>query len=162
MTDDTITRILVPVDFSPHTERAFCYATTLAHRLDAKVELLHVVDNPFVAGAWSVEVYSPNIDELLAELSADAGRRLAGLKETAAALGVTAETVVLRGRPWQSIVEHAAAGGFDLIVMATHGRTGLAHAVVGSVAERVVRNAQCPVLTIRSDAPRGAATAAAA
>jgi nucleotide-binding universal stress UspA family protein len=159
---DTITRILVPVDFSPHAERAFCYAITLAQRLGADVELLHVVDNPFVAGTWSAETYSPNIDELLTELMADAEHRLDGLKESAAAMGVTAETLVLRGRPWQSIVERAAAGGVNLIVMATHGRTGLAHAVVGSVAERVVRNAQCPVLTIRSDGATRATTPAAA
>jgi nucleotide-binding universal stress UspA family protein len=159
---DTITRILVPVDFSPHAERAFCYATTLAHRLGARLGLVHVVDNPFVAGTWSSEVYVPNIDQLLGQLIADAEERLAGLRESAAALGLTAETMVLRGRPWQAVVEHARAGGFDLIVMGTHGRTGLAHAVMGSVAEQVVRHAPCPVLTIRAEAaiPMGKPAAA--
>jgi glycine betaine transporter len=159
---ETITKILVPVDFSPHAEHAFCYATTLAHRIGAPIGLLHVVDNPFVAGAWSSEVYVPNIDQLLEQLITDAEERLAALKESAAALGLTATTTVLRGRPWQAIVEHARAGGFDLIVMGTHGRTGLAHAVMGSVAERVARHAHCPVLTIRGEAtvPMGKPAAA--
>lgn len=158
---DTITKILVPVDFSPHSERAFRYATTLAQRLGATIGLLHVVEDPFVTGAWSAEVFVPNVPELLNSLIGGAERQLAILKESAAALDVTAETVVITGRPAHTIVDHAREGGFDLIVMGTHGRTGLFHVVMGSVAERVVQKAHCPVLTMRAVEPAATKTAAA-
>jgi nucleotide-binding universal stress UspA family protein len=146
---NTITNILVPVDFSPHAEHAFTYATTLAERFGAKLALLYVVDDSFVTGGWSSEIYVSNVPELMENLIADADRRLATLKASAAALGLTAETAVIRGRPAPAIVEHAKNGGFDLIVMGTHGRTGVSHVVMGSVAERVLRKAPCPVLTVR-------------
>jgi nucleotide-binding universal stress UspA family protein len=147
---DTITKILVPVDFSPHAERAVHYATTLAHRLGARLELLHVVEDPFVAGAWTSDVFLPYDDDLLRNLTDGAERELAARKESARALGVTADTAVITGRPMYSILEYAREGGFDLIVMGTHGRTGLSHVFMGSVAERVVRQAPCPVLTMRA------------
>jgi nucleotide-binding universal stress UspA family protein len=160
---DTITKILVPVDFSPHAERAFRYAATLAHRLGAELALLHVVEDPFASGAWGAEAYVPNVPELLESLISGAERQLTTLKESAAAPGPTATTAVLTGSPSNAIVEHAKDGGFDLIVMGTHGRTGLAHAVMGSVAERVVRKAPCPVLTLRGvDVPTAARNPAAA
>jgi nucleotide-binding universal stress UspA family protein len=146
---NTITNILVPVDFSPHAEYAFTYATRLAERFGAKLALLYVVDDSFVTGGWSSEIYVSNVPELMENLIADADRRLATLKASAAALGLTAETAVIRGRPAHAIVEHAKNGGFDLIVMGTHGRTGVSHVVMGSVAERVLRKAPCPVLTVR-------------
>jgi nucleotide-binding universal stress UspA family protein len=146
---NTITNILVPVDFSPQAEYAFTYATRLAERFGAKLALLYVVDDSFVTGGWSSEIYVSNVPELMENLIADADRRLATLKASAAALGLTAETAVIRGRPAHAIVEHAKNGGFDLIVMGTHGRTGVSHVVMGSVAERVLRKAPCPVLTVR-------------
>ena len=146
---NTITNILVPVDFSPHAEYAFTYATRFAERFGAKLALLYVVDDSFVTGGWSSEIYVSNVPELMENLIADADRRLATLKASAAALGLTAETAVIRGRPAHAIVEHAKNGGFDLIVMGTHGRTGVSHVVMGSVAERVLRKAPCPVLTVR-------------
>jgi nucleotide-binding universal stress UspA family protein len=161
--NDTISKILVPVDFSPHSDRAFDYAATIAQRFGARLGLIHVVDDPFIAGAWNSEVYVPNTGELLAALIANAEQRLATLKESASALGLTAETAVITGRPAHAIVEHAKEGGFDLIVMGTHGRTGLSHIVMGSVAELVVRMAPCAVLTVRAPEPTAAnATAAAA
>ena len=147
---NTITNILVPVDFSPHAEHAFTYATTLAERFGAKLALVYVVDDSFVTGGWSSEIYVSNVPELIENLIADADRRLATLKASAAALGLTAETAVIRGRPAHAIVEHAKNGGFNLIVMGTHGRTGVSHVVMGSVAERVLRKAPCPVLTVRA------------
>lgn len=160
---NTITNILVPVDFSPHAEHAFTYATTLAERFGAKLALLYVVDDSFVTGGWSSEIYVSNVPELMENLIADADRRLATMKASAAALGLTAETAVIRGRPAPAIVEHAKNGGFDLIVMGTHGRTGVSHVVMGSVAERVLRKAPCPVLTVRgTEAVEASAKPAAA
>ena len=148
-----ITKILIPVDFSPHAERAFGYGAALARRLGAELILVHVVEDPFAAGAWGgAEGYVPNVGELLQELIAGAERQIAPWKERPVAQGLTVKTAVITGRPAQSIIEHAGSAGCDLIVMGTHGRTGLAHAVMGSVAERVVRKAPCPVLTVGAHA----------
>lgn len=147
---EPITRILVPVDFSSHSERAFRYALRLASRFGASVELIHVVDNPSTSGAWTAaEVYVPNLLEMLDSLLREAERRLAALKSAVDRERVSVETHVLTGQPAHTIVEHARTGAFDLIVMGTHGRTGFSHLFVGSVAERVVRTAPCPVLTVR-------------
>ena len=151
---ETITRILVPVDFGPHSDRALRYATYLAAKLGASVELAHVVDNPVASGAWTAETYVPNLPQLLESLMGEANKRLTAMKSIVASQGVEVETTVLTGQPAHAIVDHASAHAFDLIVMGTHGRTGLSHVFVGSVAERVVRKASCPVLTLRDEAAR--------
>jgi len=147
-----ISRILVPVDFSPHSELALRYATTLASRLGASVQLLHVVDDPMATGPWSSEVAIPDLSELLKNLIADAERRLEQSRAAVGHLRVPMATTVRTGYSAQTITEHATAGGIDLIVMGTHGRSGLAHLFMGSVAESVVRHAPCPVLTLRNTA----------
>jgi glycine betaine transporter len=159
---ETITSILVPVDFSTHADQAFGYAKTIAQRFGAKLSLVHVVEDPFVTGAWNAEMYVPDVAELLEGLIANAEQRLAALKQSAAALGLAVDTLVLSGRPAHAIIEHAKEGGFDLIVMGTHGRTGLSHAVIGSVAERVVRKAPCPVLIVHAGEATGRKPASAA
>lgn len=153
---DMIRRILVPVDFSPHSDVALRYAFALADRFDATVEVLHVVEDPFVSGAWNPEAFAPNIPELLADLVATARRKLEQLKASALHDGhrvtTTMLTTVRSGRPADSIADAARTGKFDLIVMGTHGRTGLSHVLIGSVAERVIRKAPCAVLTVREPA----------
>ena len=154
---DAFNRILVPVDFSAHSDLALRYATTLADRFGATVEVLHVVEDPFVSGAWSAETLAPNIPELLADLVTAARGKLADLKAAALNQGVhfttAVMTTVLTGRPADSICDYAITEKFDLIVMGTHGRRGLSHALMGSVAERVVRMSPCPVLTVREMTP---------
>jgi len=140
--------ILVPVDFSEHSDTALRYATMLAQRVGGSIELLHVVEDPFVSGAWSSEAFTPNIPELLDRVIADARVRLDALQSASASEAVGLTTNVVTGRPAHAIVERAQSGAFGLIVMGTHGRTGLSHLVLGSVAERVVRTAPCPVLTV--------------
>lgn len=161
---EAITRILVPVDFSPHSDRALRYAARLAGWLGASVELVHVVDNPFASGAWTSEIYVPSLPQMLESLVADARKRLEALKKVVADQGVKVDAMVLEGQPAFAIIDHAADGRFDLIVMGTHGRTGFSHAFMGSVAERVVRRAPCPVLTVRetAEAERPAAARAVA
>jgi nucleotide-binding universal stress UspA family protein len=146
-----ITRILVPVDFSTHADRAFDFALTLARSFDAYLELLHVVEDPFAAGGWGSEVYLSDIDGLRERAIADASTRLDKCRALLAQ-DVPVVATVRMGRPAQTIVEYAQAVHADLIVMGTHGRTGFAHLFVGSVAERVVRTAACPVLTVGADA----------
>ena len=147
---EPITRILVPVDFSATSDRAVLYAATLAGQAGASVELFHVVEDPFVGGAFSSEIYVPNIPAMLEDLINHASTRLASIKTVMFPHGTDVETVVVVGRAAHTIVEHAKAGAFDLIVMGTHGRSGVSHLFMGSVAERVVRTAPCAVLTVRS------------
>jgi universal stress protein A len=150
---ESLNRILVPIDFSAHSEKAIRYATTLANKFGARLSLLHVIEDPFVTGAWQADVFVPNIPELINDLIKAAQSRMAEHKKHLAAHGFLVDIVVITGRPASAIVEQASAGRFDVIVMGTHGRTGLTHALLGSVAERVVRTAPCPVLTVRETAP---------
>jgi universal stress protein A len=115
-------------------------AFELAQTFGAKLPLLHVIDVP----VYAIEVSLP-----LEDLERDARQKLALLYPEAGAAHVDVTRLVDLGVPYQRILETAAAEQVDLIVMATHGRTGLAHLVMGSVAERVVRLAPCPVLAIR-------------
>jgi nucleotide-binding universal stress UspA family protein len=145
----TMSRILVPVDFSTHAEAALQYAIALAGRLDATLHILHVVEDPIATGAWGGETVIPNLTELRRELLDDAERRLAVYRESASRAQVPVVTVARMGLTSHTIVDYAQALDIDLIVMGTHGRTGMAHLFMGSVAERVLREAPCPVLTMR-------------
>jgi len=131
MTDSTaihIREILFASDFSPHSDHAFDAALTLAQHFGARLHLLHVVHHPHEQEAAR------------ARFDAFAEERVAGVEFTLA---------IARGSPASQIVKHAEREKVDLIVMGTHGRTGLAHVARGSVAESVVRHAPCLVLTIR-------------
>lgn len=135
-----IRHILAPTDFSGPATQAVTEAFELAQTFGAKLSLLHVITVP----VYAIEVALP-----LADLEQDARRSLACLLPEAAAADVEVTRLVDMGVPFQKILETARAEQVDLIVMATHGRTGLGHLVLGSVAERVVRLAPCSVLTIR-------------
>lgn len=143
-----ITRILVPVDFSEHADRALEYALTLAKSFRAWVELLHVVEDPFAAGGWASEVYVSDLDGLRQRALGDASKQLDACRSAILGEGVPVLATVRMGAVAQTIVEYAKAVDAHLIVTGTHGRTGLAHLMLGSVAERVVRTAPCPVLTV--------------
>jgi nucleotide-binding universal stress UspA family protein len=157
-----ITRILVPMDFSGESSRAAEYALSLAAKLGASVELLHVVEDPIASGAWGAEAYVVNVPDLIAELEEDAKRRLASIKAGYDGHGVPIETCVVTGSPARTIVAMAESEECRLIVMGTHGRSGLSHMLLGSVAERVVRTAPCPVLTMRAEKRSDDATKAKA
>jgi nucleotide-binding universal stress UspA family protein len=143
-------RILVPVDFSPASRLALEYAKALAAKSGGVLELLHVVEDRVVAGLWPADMYAPSrqIEDALVK---NAMERLAACltREERRRLGVT--LTLLLGRPAVTIVEHAASCKADLIVMGTHGRTGVSHLVLGSVAERVIRTAVCPVFVVRGE-----------
>jgi nucleotide-binding universal stress UspA family protein len=135
-----IHHLLTTTDFSAPATQAVTAAFELAQTFGAKLSLLHVIEVP----VYAIEVALP-----LEDLERDARRELALLLPEAEAAHVDVTRLVAMGVPYQKIVETATAEQVDLIVMATHGRTGLSHLVLGSVAERVVRMAPCPVLTIR-------------
>jgi universal stress protein A len=144
-----LTRILVPVDFSASSEAAVNYALELARPFEAAVHLLNVVEDPLAAGVWSAQAYTAEIAGLQVNLVRDAEARL---RESVPPGAATVSTEVRTGRAERQILDVARERSIDLIVMGTHGRTGIAHVVMGSVAERVVRHAPCPVLTVRPPA----------
>lgn len=155
---DTATRILVATDFGPHSDAAVDYAADLTRRLNATLEVVHVVDDPLLSGAWSSEVVVPNLQEVIDQLVVNAKARLTVVTGRLAVTGLSATAAVVAGIPAAAIVDHARAGKFDLIVMGTHGRTGFSHLVIGSVAERVLRTAPCAVLTVKADGQKPPAT----
>jgi nucleotide-binding universal stress UspA family protein len=145
----TISRILVPVDFSPHSDLALRYVIPLAGRLGASVHLLHVVE-PLPALALTGEsLYLPDVAELEARIMADAERQIGKSRAIVSAAGPAVTAEIASGHAAAEIVRTAGLRKCDLIVMGTHGRTGLAHMFMGSVAEKVTRVAPCPVLTVR-------------
>ena len=121
------------------------------------MHLLHVVEDPLAAGMWSSEIYTAEIAGLQVNLVRDAEDRLRrSVPENAGAVS----TEVRTGNAARAILEAARERNADLMVMGTRGRTGIAHVVMGSVAERVVRLAPCPVLTLKAATVPGAADAA--
>lgn len=150
-------RILVPYDFSPHATRALRAAARLLAP-GGRVVVLHVVVPMLpvteLTAATVTSYLAP--DELVAQSRRELDRALAAAVPRALRPRVAGKVVV--GDPYQEIV--AAARGMDLVVMSTTGRTGLAHLLIGSVAEKVVRHSPVPVLTLRPPAARRVARAA--
>jgi nucleotide-binding universal stress UspA family protein len=139
-----IRQILAPTDVSEYSKQAVACAYELAQAFDAKLLLLHVVepvDDP-------MRSYPHLVTMMLDDMERQAHLDLAQMLPEAQDVKVEVTRRVIVGPPYRTIVEVAEAEKVDLIVMATHGRTGLSHLVMGSVAERVVRMAPCPVLTI--------------
>jgi nucleotide-binding universal stress UspA family protein len=141
---------LVPIDFSPYAEQALDYAIALATQLQARVTLLHVIQPPLMAGADMGAWPSPTfLEELEAAVTGD----MEGYLARVTAAGLEGEIVVVHGVPFQEILHAAKERQVHLIIMGTHGRTGLTHVLLGSVAEKVVRLAPCPVLIARQPTP---------
>ena len=141
-----IKKILAPTDFSEPSARAVDTAVAFARAFGATVELVHVaVEAAYVLPPpVDVAVLPIDMGKLLDETAKSLEREEARLRGA----GVTATSTTLVGRPDAEIVDHAAKTGADIIVMGTHGRTGLGHVLLGSVAERVVKHARCPVLIV--------------
>jgi nucleotide-binding universal stress UspA family protein len=138
--------ICCPIDFSDASRAAMETAADLARRFGATLTLLHAYPVPGYTFPDGSVVASPR---MLQELADQAARHLGEWKRLAQEMGaptVNAETLV--GEPAPEILSYARDHGIDLLVVGTHGRTGLEHALMGSIAERVVRRARCPVLTV--------------
>jgi nucleotide-binding universal stress UspA family protein len=143
-----IRRILHPSDFSPASTPAFTKAVELAKANRAELVLAHVIDTVVPMGPDGY--ISPAVyDEMQKSARAYGQRKLAALVERATRARVRATPVLLEGSAYQGILRAAKSKRADMIVMGTHGRTGLAKLFLGSVAERVVGSAPCPVLTVR-------------
>jgi universal stress protein A len=141
-----IRRILHATDFSPASRSASAKALELAKQDRARVCLVHVQvpPSPFLGD----ELPSSYL-ELQARARRDAERRLAAAVDKAKKAGVRVESKLIVGTPSEQIIRHAGRWHADLIVVGTHGRTGLGRVFMGSVAERVLQRASCPVLTVR-------------
>ena len=138
-----IHRILVPTDFSQYSEHAYQQALSFAKQENAQILLLHVLlSSDFAFGDTPLSMR----EQLEKELQSDAEQRL---KSMVKGQTIPIETLVVWGNPPIEICRIAKERDINLIVMATHGRTGLTHMFIGSVAERVVRYAPCSVLIVK-------------
>jgi universal stress protein A len=146
-----IKRMLVPTDFSHASDMSFKYALDLASRDRSAMHLLHVVDDGHVTGVYADGIHV-EVHALRGRLIEAAGVSLRDLVARCESANLSVTTEVVAGRPASVIVDRATMLGTDLIVMGTHGRNGFAHLVLGSVAERVMRTAPCPVLAVRNTA----------
>jgi nucleotide-binding universal stress UspA family protein len=142
-----IRRILFATDFSEGSAHALPYAVDIAKQYGAKLFLLHVIYDVAKSAGWYVphisidEIYRDMEKSASAELEKNFIDEMRGLKDI--------ERVVLKGIPYEEITKFAADNKIDLVVLGTHGRTGIDRMLFGSTAEQVVRNAPCPVLSVR-------------
>ena len=156
MTPD-IKRILVPIDFSTSSRRALDYAHGLALKFEAALHLMHVCEVPSMITP-ALDASAIDYSDWSQRLGEDAGKELIEIGSAIGDVKVTTEVVF--GRPAPAIVEGAGTNQTDLIVMGTHGHGAVMHLLMGNVAERVVRTAFCPVLTVREPkSPRERAVA---
>lgn len=141
-----IRRILVPVDFSANSRESLRYACRFAEQFGAEICLLHVIEPMMLGGDFG---YTPVPSGDLDEQRMESARR--ELKTIAGELGagVPVESQVRLGRAWKEITETARLKPADLLIVSTHGYTGFKYALLGSVAEKIVRHSPCPVLVVR-------------
>jgi nucleotide-binding universal stress UspA family protein len=144
----TLKTVLVPTDFSAASESALRYGKAMAERFGATLHIVHVMED-LLAHAWAAEVYVSSMPQLRDEIEKESRLRLGALLTDTERKTFRAETALLAGNPFLEIIRYAKTHGVDLIVMGTHGRGPIAHMLLGSVAEKVVRKSPCPVLTVR-------------
>ena len=141
-----IKKILFPTDFSEYAKFAQKYAFALAESFKAKLYVMHASESMHSNVGMEGYFYDPAIT---ANLEKNEKETLNRITEELRSQGIEAEPIFVVGRPYMEIVQKAKELDVDLITLATHGRSGLSHLVFGSVAEKVVRLAPCPVLTIK-------------
>jgi nucleotide-binding universal stress UspA family protein len=154
----TFKHILVPTDFGPASQRAVDVALDLAAKFDAKVTLFHSTWLP----AFYHTAYAEGIAWPVDELETAATRELTETLAKAKARYANVESTLVTGETWRRILDVAKERSVDLIVMGTHGRRGISRVLLGSVAEKVVRLASVPVITVPAEAERRTREAALA
>ena len=140
-----VNKVLVLTDGSEISRQALQYAVEFCNRFDAQLHLLTVIEPP--PSYVSAEVTKDILDAAEARMQQEV-KTCSGYCETS---GIACQSAVRKGIPHETITDYAQEIDADLIVLATHGRSGISHALMGSVAEKVVRHADCPVLTIRPE-----------
>ena len=144
----TISTILVATDFSEASDSALGYAKSLASAFNATIHVVHVLED-LAAHAWTTEVYVAALPGVHEEMEKQARERLDACLSPQEREQFREQLTLRTGSAFVEIVRHAREIKADLLVMGTHGRGAIAHMLLGSVAERVVRKAPCPVLTVR-------------
>lgn len=145
--ETAIKKVLVPIDFSDYSKSALKYAVSFAKSFNADIILVYVVEPVIYPPDFSMgQIAMPSInsewdDRAKDELQKLAKNEITDIKNT--------KTIIKTGKPFVEIVETAKEENVDLIIIATHGRSGVEHILFGSTAEKVVRKAPCPVLTLR-------------
>ncbi len=142
-----INKILVPIDFSDYSKNALKYAADFARIFKAKIFLIYVIEPVIYPADFSigqVTIPTPDVD-----MNARAQSELDNLAKSFVESSLEVETIIKSGKPFVEINETASEKDIDLIIIASHGHTGVEHLLFGSTAEKVVRKAPCPVLTIR-------------
>ncbi len=146
--EDSLRTIAVPFDFSDHSKIALSYAKEMADSFDARLEIVHVIEEKlhpafYTGGVSSVYDLQPNLEEkILAEME--------NIYDNLDGPEINAKYTVLKGHPVKEIVHWLEEKKHNLVVIATHGLSGLERVVLGSVTERIVRMAPCPVITVKS------------
>lgn len=148
-TNIKLSRILVPIDFSEHSKKALQYAIPFAEQFKASIDLLYVVEPTIYPADFSFgQVGFPNVEDELRQRGAE---ELNALIAKEIGKRVPAKQVIRTGKAFYEIREYAREESMDLIIIATHGHSGVEHVLFGSTAEKVVRHAPCPVLVVRMD-----------
>jgi universal stress protein A len=145
-------KILVPIDLSPASTRVLLQAQEFAAQFSATIDLIYVWSPPALLAPEAVMTGIGATEQPLLEwLGNNSRKQLSEFESQARASGMAvAASYCELGDPATAILEHAQNGGYDLLVLGTHGRTGLSHLLMGSVAEKIVRRARCAVLTVRT------------
>jgi nucleotide-binding universal stress UspA family protein len=138
-------KILVPIDFSDCSKKALQYAIPLAKEHGARITLLYVVPTSYAVGEYGGYDHA----SILADMRTSGKKEIDRLAKDMVGGEVPVNTIVSGGAPAREIIKAAKAAEMDVIVLSTHGRTGLKHVFLGSVTENVVRQAPCPVLVVR-------------
>lgn len=139
-------KILVATDFSDCAQRGLRVAVDLSRRLDAELTLFHAYELPVYLFPDGALLPGP---EMMARMLGQISEHMDHAKQALCLEGIAAETETAQGNPVTEIVRAAEKGHFDFLVLGTHGWSGIKHALLGSVAERVMRKAPCPVVTVR-------------
>jgi nucleotide-binding universal stress UspA family protein len=142
-------RILLPTDFSENSVEAVNYGRAFAEQFHAELHLLHVIAELAATIPEALVRLASSIENYMDEAETRALKQLGEVLEADWCPGKRVVLATRQGSPFLQIVQYAREHAIDLIVMGTHGRSGLSHALIGSVAERVVRHAHCPVLSVR-------------
>ena len=144
---ENINKILVPIDFSNYSKNALRYAVNFAKKFNSKIYLVYVVEPVIYPSDFSMGQVTFPVSDI--EMNERAKDELESLAKNEIGTQFEVETVIKTGKPFVEINETASELDIDLIIIATHGHTGMEHLLFGSTAEKVVRKAPCPVLTLR-------------
>jgi nucleotide-binding universal stress UspA family protein len=139
-------KIVCPIDFSEYSSEIVAYAVSIAKKFDAELHLFHVIPNLNYFTPYESFLTPENLVAIEKNIGTEVDRDFGKIMEK---IDIPVKKIIKTGVTFVEIIDYVKTEGIDLIVMGTHGRSGIEHILIGSVAEKVVRKAPCPVLTIR-------------